>query len=646
LAGAHFGYNWQYGRFVGGLEADFDAADIKSTANVPVLPPLQAPSPISQAVKTDALASIRGRLGWTVTPNLLAYGTGGIALGQFQSTLTQPSPYQSNTGANTETGWVAGAGFEYKILENWMLRAEYLHYDFGLINNNINTDGFSPHLDGTIARNTVDVVRGGLSYKFGPEGAAELGLKDTASVSGWSGFYVGIHGGSGWAHTDFPQGITDPSEIASFGYLNNAFPPAPAQSSSGGVFGGHFGYNWQYGRAVAGIEADIDAAGIKSTSNLAPPGVTAINETVKIDQLASVRARLGWELWPSLLAYGTGGIGLGHFQNSYNQMPVPYFGGTIGINSNSGANTFGWVAGAGVEYKILENLLLRAEYLHYGFGKVNQTYTGLDSWPVAFDIDMARPTVDVVRGGLSYKFGPKGAADSSLKDPGYVSDWSGLYAGIDGGGGWATTDFLPGFGLTYTAVGFNGYQDLVLPAQKSSGGLVGGHLGYNWQYERLVGGLEADFDFTDIKSTANLPYTVTQQIKIDDLASVRARLGWTVWDNLLAYGTGGLALGHFQSNYVQTVAANPGAGYGPLYTAGGGAEFGWVAGAGLEYKLLDHWLLRAEYLHYGFGTINHLLLSVSSAPPQPAPPAPTALYDGTFGRTTVDAVRAGLSYKF
>jgi outer membrane immunogenic protein len=111
-----------------------------------------------------------------------------------------------------------------------------------------------------------------------------------------------------------------------------------------------------------------------------------------------------------------------------------------------------------------------------------------------------------------------------------------------------------------------------------------------------------------------------------------------VWDNLLAYGTGGLALGHFQSSFAQTVSFSPG--YDTVYTAGGGAEFGWVAGAGLEYKLLDHLLLRAEYLHYDFGAINHLLASTSAANPQ------AAYFDGTFARTTVDAVRGGVSYKF
>src|ERR1700730_15687166 len=33
LVGGHAGYNWQYGSVVGGLEADFDGADIKQTVS-------------------------------------------------------------------------------------------------------------------------------------------------------------------------------------------------------------------------------------------------------------------------------------------------------------------------------------------------------------------------------------------------------------------------------------------------------------------------------------------------------------------------------------------------------------------------------------------------------------------------------------
>jgi outer membrane immunogenic protein len=314
--------------------------------------------------------------------------------------------FARQAGGVTEFGWVAGAGLEYKLRENLLLRAEYLHYDFGSINN---FWGFWPAVDNAYMRTAVDAVRGGLSYKFGPEGAADSGLKDTASGSDWSGLYAGIDGGGGWGQTDFSQGF----QILPVSFALGQVFQAPNQSSSGGLAGGHLGYNWQYGRAVAGLEVDFDAADIKSRANLpAPLSQTilssAISQEVKVDELASVRARLGWEVRPDLLAYGTGGIGMGHFQSTISNSAVLLFDPAAGAFSRSvmaagGATEFGWVAGAGFEYKLLDRWLLRAEYLHYGFGSLSNALSAIYTEPYTDNLN-ARTTVDVVRGGLSYKF--------------------------------------------------------------------------------------------------------------------------------------------------------------------------------------------------------------------------------------------------
>jgi outer membrane immunogenic protein len=247
----------------------------------------------------------------------------------------------------------------------------------------------------------------------------------------------------------------------------------------------------------------------------------------------------------------------------------------------------------------------------------------------------SRAAIDIVRGGLSYKFGPEGARDSGLKDTAQVSDWSGLYVGVNGGGGWANTEFPAAFAAPGVLTFEQGSPQLLpTPAQRSSGALAGGHIGYNWQYGRAVGGLEVDFDAADIKSTASFSGAIaTQTVKTDELASLRGRLGWTVSPGLLAYGTGGLALGHFQSSITQN---NPAALFPYLSQTNGAAELGWAAGAGIEYKLLDHWLLRAEYLHYDFGKVTNQLNSNNLTPP----------FDALNAKTTVDAVRGGVSYKF
>lgn len=190
--------------------------------------------------------------------------------------------------------------------------------------------------------------------------AADLAVKAPPGIapvylSDWAGFYIGINGGGGWASTSFDLSPVDNAKL------------------SGGLVGGHAGYNWQYGSVVAGLEADFDGADIKKTD--------AFGIAQKTNELASARARLGYLFFPGLLAYGTAGAGWGHFSVS------------DAFRNSAAVNQFGWVAGAGLEYKLVEHVLLRAEYLHYDFDK--NTVPGFDN---------VKETVDVVRGGLSYKF--------------------------------------------------------------------------------------------------------------------------------------------------------------------------------------------------------------------------------------------------
>jgi opacity protein-like surface antigen len=179
-------------------------------------------------------------------------------------------------------------------------------------------------------------------------------------ISDWAGFYIGINGGGGWAKNSFE-----------FGAAQNV-------TASGGLVGGHAGYNWQYGNVVAGVEVDFDGADLTKTD------VFGVKQ--KTDELASARARLGYVVVPNLLAYGTAGAGWGH-----TEINDTFFGTTDGINQ------FGWVAGAGLEYKLWGPLIARAEYLHYDFGK-----TSLPN--LLGGGDNLKQSIDTVRGGLSYKF--------------------------------------------------------------------------------------------------------------------------------------------------------------------------------------------------------------------------------------------------
>src|ERR1041385_8473928 len=69
------------------------------------------------------------------------------------------------------------------------------------------------------------------------------------------------------------------------------------------------------------------------------------------------------------------------------------------------------------------------------------------------------------------------------KAPAYYApyNWTGFYIGINGGGAWGNSEW------TNAALGSTGSFDI-------SGGLVGGTIGYNWQVNQFVFGLEGDID--------------------------------------------------------------------------------------------------------------------------------------------------------
>jgi outer membrane immunogenic protein len=139
IGGGQIGYDWQISQWLLGLEADFQGSGYKGTASI-------APfnffnTSIEQ--HSDWFGTFRARLGFLPTPNLLIYGTGGLAYGQTEvsfSTIpvgmtlaTCPANFTCAVGASlsTRAGWAAGAGLEYMFSQHWTARAEYLYVDLG-----------------------------------------------------------------------------------------------------------------------------------------------------------------------------------------------------------------------------------------------------------------------------------------------------------------------------------------------------------------------------------------------------------------------------------------------------------------------------------------------------------------------------------
>lgn len=173
---------------------------------------------------------------------------------------------------------------------------------------------------------------------------------------------------------------------------------------------------------------------------------------------------------------------------------------------------------------------------------------------------------------------PSRAADLPQVAPTYATapvpvaayDWTGLYVGINGGYGWGDFAAAPGNHIN------------------ASGGLVGGTLGYNWQWGHLVAGLETDFDWSGIGgrrgAQAGLPAV---RADLNWVGTVRGRIGYAM-DRVLFYGTGGLAYGNERVRF-----------------AGLGSDdktpVGWTVGGGVEFAVWQNLTAKIEYRYTDLG---------------------------------------------
>jgi outer membrane immunogenic protein len=147
IGGGQIGYNLQFANsWLVGIEADIQGSGARSsatatgTAPIVGLAPLVAQSTISVNNAVDWLGTVRGRLGFLVTPALLIYGDGGFAYGGVHegvdiASIIPPVTFGESPAfgsfTDTRTGWTAGGGLEWMFSPNWSAKLEYLYYDLG-----------------------------------------------------------------------------------------------------------------------------------------------------------------------------------------------------------------------------------------------------------------------------------------------------------------------------------------------------------------------------------------------------------------------------------------------------------------------------------------------------------------------------------
>ncbi len=137
--GIQGGYNWQFGQFVIGGEADIQASGASDTF-------------AAWKFSNPWFGTLRGRAGFAMN-NILIYGTGGLAFGNVRAEVL------NLTETHSAAGWTLGAGAEIGITQNWSAKAEYLYV-------NLNDNQFA--LTGLPNGYQFSVVRLGVNYKFSP----------------------------------------------------------------------------------------------------------------------------------------------------------------------------------------------------------------------------------------------------------------------------------------------------------------------------------------------------------------------------------------------------------------------------------------------------------------------------------------------
>ena len=227
-----------------------------------------------------------------------------------------------------------------------------------------------------------------------PASAADLAARPytkappmVAAMYDWSGFYIGINGGGGSAHTCWdltalPAGAVVPSA------------PEGCHNAKGGTVGGQIGYRWQASNWVFGLEGQGNWADFSASNvNLVFP---ALADRTRIDSFGLITGQVGYA-WNNVLAYIKGGAAV--VSDKYSTTTIA----TGALVDSAKETRWGGTVGAGLELGFAPNWSVGVEYDHLFMGSRNvsaNTPAGAFSATdrIGQDVDMG-----LVR--LNYRFG-------------------------------------------------------------------------------------------------------------------------------------------------------------------------------------------------------------------------------------------------
>jgi outer membrane immunogenic protein len=225
--------------------------------------------------------------------------------------------------------------------------------------------------------------------------------------------------------------------------------------------------------------------------------------------------------------------------------------------------------------------------------------------------------------------------------------WDGFYVGAQAGGTWSGTDFanstksLVSFILRNTTIESEQHVSdwTTLGKADTSGTSYGGFIGYQMQWDEAVIGIEANYNRTNMSTSASdtmrrtfstsdgysndVQVTGTSSIRITDYGTARFRAGWAA-GNFMPYAFVGVAAGRadvtrsarvIASGFDTTGSGNPPYSSDITNSAvmSGAFAYGWTTGFGLDLAVMQCFFVRGEYEYVQFGAFNDLKTHIHTA---------------------------------
>ena len=194
---------------------------------------------------------------------------------------------------------------------------------------------------------------------------------------------------------------------------------------------------------------------------------------------------------------------------------------------------------------------------------------------------------------------------------------------------WTGPYFGASFGIATGSSKQSASTGDITPTFDMPGGVFGLALGYNWQFGRVLYGIDTDFSLDTQRGTSGyLPFApagFTAETSEQWLATYRGRVAY-VRESWMFYLTGGGATVN-----SRITATEPGAGI----ASESRVRWGWTAGVGVEAARIHSFTVKAEYLYADFGNTSYFN------------PPPLGFINRAGGVRLYDHIfRLGLNHKF